>query len=216
VDLPEIMDPPCTRNNFITFTSFNNLGKFNHHVIRCWCTIMKECKDSILILKCKPFASQVIRERIYAKFAKHGIPKERLNFLLLKNSTVSHLQTYNEIDLALDTFPYAGTTTTCEALAMGVPVITLARPHHHSHSVGRTLLSKIKGLDDLIAFTQEEYIQKAVALANNKPLLLTLRKEIRERMKASSLCDGKAFSQGLEATYHDLWGKYVEKQKSAS
>jgi len=99
---------------------------------------------------------------------------------------------------------------------MGVPVITLARPHHHSHSVGRTLLSRIKGLDDLIAFTQEEYIQKAVALANNKPLLLTLRKEIRERMKASSLCDGKTFSQGLETTYLDLWGKYVEKHKSTS
>lgn len=96
---------------------------------------------------------------------------------------------------------------------MGVPVITLAKQHNHAHSVGATLLSRIKNLNDFVTWTETDYVEKAVALATNLPRLSALRRNVRTSMLKSLVCDGKSFTKGLEDTYVDLWGKYVEIQE---
>jgi predicted O-linked N-acetylglucosamine transferase (SPINDLY family) len=115
---------------------------------------------------------------------------------------------YNEMDIALDTFPYNGTTTTCDALWMGVPVIALAGQTHVSR-VGVSLLSNI-GLSETIAATTDEYISLAVALARDRDRLKTLRLGLRERMKTSPLMDADKFARDVEAAYRQMWRTWCE------
>ena len=115
----------------------------------------------------------------------------------------SHLARYGEIDIALDTFPYCGTTTTCEAMWMGVPVITLAGKIHLSR-VGVSLLSNV-GLNELIAGSTESYLDVATSLASSREKLATLRSGLRERMRASPLCDEPRFTRAFESALRDAW-----------
>ncbi|CAN6439147.1 unnamed protein product [Victoria cruziana] len=117
------------------------------------------------------------------------------------------------MDISLDTFPYAGTTTTCESLYMGVPCVTMAGSVH-AHNVGVSLLSKI-GLKNLIAKTEEEYMQLAIQLASDISALSTLRMTLREFMLKSPVCDGLKFTQGLESTYRTLWRRYCRGEMPA-
>jgi len=125
-------------------------------------------------------------------------------------TTHEHLQSYSMIDISVDTFPYAGTTTTCEALYCGVPVVTLHRVKlpNHAHNVGATLLSRIKGMQRFIATSEEDYTRIAVTAAADIPRLAELRKTLRPLMLASPLCDGKTFCRNLEETYHKLWKRF--------
>jgi protein O-GlcNAc transferase len=120
----------------------------------------------------------------------------------------AHLAYYERVDVALDPFPYNGTTTTCEALWMGVPVVTL-RGDRHAGRVGASLLTQI-GLMDLIANSVEEYLEIAVALARNPERLDYLRRSLRPRMAASPLCDGPAFARKMEATFRTMWRNWCE------
>jgi len=208
-ELPVLTEPALVRNNYITFGSFNNLAKVNNRVLHCWSEILKALPESKMLLKCKPFISSVLRDKFHKKFEKWGIDSKRIELTHLRASNSEHLSVYNDVDLSLDTFPYAGTTTTCEALVMGVPVITLVKTNHHAHNVGYTLLSRVKGLSELIAFSEEEYVQKAIALAKDTEKLKTFRKEIRDAFRASDVCNGKKFTQGLEEVYHQLWRTHV-------
>jgi len=208
-ELPALTEPALVSNGFITFGSFNNLAKVNNRVLRCWSEILKAIPDSKMLLKCKPFISTALRQKFQDKFEKWGIDSKRIELTHLRASNSEHLSVYNDVDLSLDTFPYAGTTTTCEALVMGVPVITLFKPNHHAHNVGHTLLSRVKGLKDLVAFSEEDYIQKAIALAKDKEKLKVLRKEIRDAFRASDICNGKKFANGLESVFQELWRTFV-------
>ena len=124
-----------------------------------------------------------------------------------------HLNLYNRIDIGLDTFPYNGTTTTCEALWMGVPVVTL-EGDRHAGRVGVSLLNQV-GLTELIAKTPEEYVQIAVDLAKDTYKLANLRASLRPRMAASPLCDGKGFTRTLEQAYREMWRKWCNAQVHA-
>ena len=135
-----------------------------------------------------------------------GIDRDRLDLRGWSENTQEHLQLYNEVDLALDTYPYHGTTTTCEAMWMGVPVITLAGKSHVSR-VGVSLLSVV-GLEELIAGSQTEYVGKAVALANDRSKLAQLRQNLRFQMTNSSLTDGKAIARNIEIAYRQMWLRY--------
>ena len=139
-------------------------------------------------------------------FAAHGISPERIELISIKLSFTEHLDMYNRIDIALDTFPYNGTTTTCEALWMGVPVVTLAGNTHASR-VGMSLLSNI-GLPELVAGTSEEYVSIAVNLAGDLKRLGELRGSLRDRMARSVLFDAKRFALDLENCYRTMWEQW--------
>jgi hypothetical protein len=149
----------------VTFGSCNNLAKVTPRVIAVWAAILKRVASSRLLLKSKPLADEDSRRRVEDLFAGHGIAAERLEMMGWVASA-SHLAVYGRIDIALDPFPYGGTTTTCEALWMGVPVVTLAGDRH-SGRVGLSLLGKL-GLDDLAASSPEDYVERAVALAGDR------------------------------------------------
>jgi len=124
-----------------------------------------------------------------------------------------HLNTYNDIDIALDTFPYNGTTTTCEALWMGVPVIAVAGQKHASR-VSANLLS-VLGLDDLIASDVPDYTNKALELSQNTEQLQSLRISMRERMNSSPLCNPPEFTHTVEAAYRKTWQTWCSEQATS-
>src|SRR5262249_51496636 len=134
---------------------------------------------------------------------ERGVPTERVELMAWLPGTAEHLALYHRVDIALDPFPYNGTTTTCEALWMGVPVITL-RGHRHAGRVGASLLTQV-GLTDLIANSIEEYVEIALALAGNSGRLDDLRRTLRSRMAASPLCDEGTFASKMEAAFRTMW-----------
>lgn len=145
-------------------------------------------------------------------FESRGIAAKRVDLLPLLPNTADHLRAYSLIDMALDTFPYAGTTTTCEALYMSVPVVTLRSDSNHAHNVGVSLLRAVGqgSLDFLVAQSEEEYVEIAVRLANDTALLTHLRSTLRATMLQSTLCDGPAFTADLERAYQSMWQRFEQ------
>jgi predicted O-linked N-acetylglucosamine transferase (SPINDLY family) len=203
---PDVGPLPALANGVITFGSFNNFSKVSTDILKVWSGILRELPRSRLMLKSQAFISKMVCNRVTDVFEKDGVSAERIEFMSFEPSIKMHLDLYNRIDIALDTFPYHGTTTTCEALWMGVPVITLAGNTHVSR-VGVSLLSNA-GLPELIASTSEEYIAKAVNLANAPDKLKTLRERLRQMTKNSPLTDQKRFAADLEQIYHEIWNKW--------
>jgi len=183
----------------ITFGSFNNLPKINKHVISLWSKIMKAVPDSRLLLKTNGFKVQRVREQFLAYFQDQGIDPKRIQLMKTLKSGKEHLSLYNEIDIALDTFPYNGTTTTCEALWMGVPVITLSGKHHAAR-VGESILNQT-GLKAWVTHNETDYIKKAIDLANNQDDRLHCRKHLRKWLEQSLLCKKDLFVENLEQVY---------------
>ena len=163
-----------------------------------------------MLLKCKPFASASVVAKTVQRFADAGVDASRIDCIPLLPSTAEHLAAYSQVDVTLDTFPYAGTTTTCEALYCGVPVVTLARatPNCHAHNVGKSLLTRIEGAQSLITSSEQQYITCAVQLASSLPQLQQLRASLRPAMLKSPLCDGPNFVAGLTKVYQELWQRY--------
>lgn len=206
---PDVGPLPALTNGWITFGSFNNFAKVSTDILKVWSGILRELPQSRLMLKSQAFISKMVCNRVTDVFEKDGVSAERIEFMSFEPSIKMHLDLYNRIDIALDTFPYHGTTTTCEALWMGVPVITLAGNSHVSR-VGVSLLSNV-GLPELIASTSGEYITKAVNMANDPDKLKTLRERLRQMMKNSPLTDEKLFTSYLEQIYHEIWNKWCTK-----
>ena len=200
---PPVAPAPAASTSHVTFGSFNNLAKINEEVIALWCRLLHSLPDSRLLLKNPSLSDPATADYCRARVAKHAIDTERLELLGLEATTEAHLDTYRHVDIALDTLPYNGTTTTCEALWMGVPVVTLAG-HTHAGRVGVSLLTAV-GLRDLISGDPEDYLAKAAALAENPARLTELRQSLRDTMSASPLCDGVAFARKIEAVYRDVW-----------
>ena len=200
---PLVSKLPAIEKDYLTFGSFNAFAKLNEIVLNLWGKLLSEFDHSRLFLKTRCLADPALRERVIKKFQTYGISEERIQLSAHKSSYDSHLECYHEIDIALDPFPYNGTTTTCEALMMGVPVITLEGEAHRSR-VGVSLLNQV-GLEHLIAKTPEEYLQIAHALASDLNALEELRKNLRSRMQESSLMDEVGFTKGLENAYRKMW-----------
>ena len=168
-----------------------------------WAEILRPLPDARLLLKGKPFADQVTRELFLDRFAQRGVAPKRIELMARVPNTTSHLSAYQQIDISLDPFPYNGATTTCEALWMGVPVVTLSGDRH-AGQVGASILRRLN-LDELIARDAKEYVQIAVNLANQRDHLADLRRSLRPRMTASPLCDPPAFARYIEAAYRRMW-----------
>ncbi len=203
---PFAVVPPVERNGFITFGSFNNIAKFNGPLCDLWVEILQRVPESRLRLKSKAFLDPEILLEWETRFARAGIAKERLLFMAHKPYIKDHLAVYNEVDIALDSYPYHGTTTTCEALAAGVPVVSLAGSSHVAR-VGVSLLNTV-GLADLIAERPEDYIAIAVKLAADRERLRQLRTSIGALMKTSVLGDARGFTRKLEGCYRQMVANY--------
>ena len=202
-DCPSVSPLPVLEKGQITFGSFNNLAKVSPPLVAYWSEILTAVPNSRLLLKFKSLIDPGTRDYLRGLFQEQGIGSERLELMGWAPTQSEHLSVYNQVDIALDTFPYHGTTTTCEALWMGVPVITLAGQTHVSR-VGVSLLHSV-GLEQLIAQSPQEYIQKAVELANNWGQLKQLRMSQRDRIKASPLTNAKLIVQSLENVYRTVW-----------
>jgi predicted O-linked N-acetylglucosamine transferase (SPINDLY family) len=203
-DAPEI-EPGTCADSGVTFGSFNNLSKLSPDVIACWSQLLKEVPDSRLLLKARLLDDPFVQERILKQFDHHGINHERITLL---PHTLSHMADYGRVDIALDTFPRTGGVTTADALWMGVPVITLAGQRYIERQ-GASILKAI-GLEELIASTLEDYLAKAVVLANDPVRRIELYTSLRERMANSQLCDGRNLSQELEDAYRKMWHAWCE------
>jgi len=181
-------DPPCLKEKNITFGSFNNFNKINDQVISVWSQILLKVKNSKLILK-----SSLKMDKSFLKkeFEKYGVI-DSIKFLE-KRKLESHYNLYKNIDIALDTFPYNGVTTTFEALAMGVPVITM-KGYNFNSRCGESIIKNL-GVEELIANNEDDYILKAQKIANDKDKLLELRKNIFKISHETPLFDTKQFSQ---------------------
>jgi len=204
--VPEVGPLPALQDGNVTFGSFNILPKMTPAVVTLWSAILTAVPGSCLMLKNNSVADSATREDVYERFTAHGIARERLQLLGRQATLAEHMATYNGIDIALDPFPYNGTTTSCEALWMGVPVVTLAG-QAHAGRVGVSILAQI-GLPECIASTPEEYLAITTRLANDREKLKRLRSELRGRMKGSALCDAAGFTRSLETAYRDMWREW--------
>jgi predicted O-linked N-acetylglucosamine transferase (SPINDLY family) len=201
---PDLVDPPAMRTGFVTFGSFNKAAKAGVETIALWAKVLAAVPRSRLMLKSRGLGDRGSRQRLINGFASHGIAAERLELVEANLSLREHLAAYGEVDIALDTFPYHGTTTTCEALWMGVPVISRIGQTHVSR-VGLTLLAAV-GLQALTASDDEGYVQAATRLAADVPRITELRRGLRARMETSPLLDSVRLTKSLEQT---LWQAFA-------
>lgn len=207
-DLPPVAAPPCLNNGYVTFGSFNNLPKLNDDLIRVWSTILHRVAGSRMLLKSLGFSFAAPRQQALAAFHRHGIGAERVEFLGHTPGKKEHLAAYGRIDISLDSFPYHGTTTTCESLIMGVPVITRAGRDHRSR-VGASLLGAL-ALDSLVSSDENAYIDAATGLAGDGGKLTALRERLRERMQSSALMDASRFTRDLESELLTTWARWCK------
>ncbi|WP_200157711.1 O-linked N-acetylglucosamine transferase, SPINDLY family protein [Allochromatium vinosum] len=195
--------PPCLEASHITFGSFNNLSKITPATLDLWVEVMRAVPNARLLLKSHTASDIQVWNRLVASFESAGIAPERLEFLPRAPSYTEHLEQYSRLDIALDTYPYHGTTTTCEALFMGVPVVTLAGDRHAAR-VGVSLLTQA-GLPEFIADSNADFVTIAVRLAESPARLAELRAGLRERLECSPLRDEVGFTRTLEAVLRRMW-----------
>lgn len=205
-DSPQVVEPPCASNGYVTFASFNNVAKLTLQTLTLWAQVLNAVPTAKLLIKAMGLSSVQTREQVLERFVACGIAGERLEILGPDGTFTAHMGRYNQADIGLDVFPYNGATTTCEALWMGVPVVTLAGKTHVSR-VGASILHH-SGLDELVAATPEEFVAKAVALASDIEHLKTLRAGMRARLLASPLCDARRITGEIEHAYRWMWAKH--------
>ncbi len=208
---PPIGPSPCVANGYITFGSFNNIAKVNDHTLALWAEAMNAVPASRLLLKSAAMTQVANRENIERFMAERGIAAERLTLQPWVASKSSHLETYNEVDIALDPYPYTGATTTCEALWMGVPVVTL-RGRTHTSRVGASILQGI-GKPEWIAETDADYVSIADRLAADVAGLARWRMRARAHLADSELFDEAGFTHDFETLLQQAWalaGKHSE------
>jgi predicted O-linked N-acetylglucosamine transferase (SPINDLY family) len=179
-----------------TFGSLNNLMKINDHALSLWKRVLDAVPGSVLLFKTLALRDAQTRDELRARCERLGFDPARLKIETPPDGLHAHLDCYNRIDVALDTFPYNGTTTTTESFLMGVPVVAM-RGRVHAARVSISLLENV-GLGELLADTDHEYVQIAAALALDAPRLATLRTGLRARFLASPLGDTAAYAQRLE------------------
>jgi predicted O-linked N-acetylglucosamine transferase (SPINDLY family) len=206
-DAPPVRASDIPRSaSHITFGSFNAGRKLSGPLLDLWAHILKAVPGSRLLLKASDFNDPAMATRLHARLGEHGIGEECVEILQATKEMAEHLSLYERVDIGLDPLPYNGTTTTCEALWMGVPVITLAG-NRHAGRVGVSLLTNV-GLPELIARNENEYLDIAVKLAADPARLEDYRASLRRRLAASPLCDGPGFSRRFEGALRAAWKQY--------
>lgn len=198
---PDCAPPPCLENHYITFGNTRNLNTYNDQVIETWSRVLKRVPNSRF--KIVRFGLSGFEERLYAWFEEYGVSRDRI----ILDAEYS-LEKYNTMDIILDCFPFTGCTTTCDAICMGLPTVTL---------IGETICNRTTpmfnqyvGLSDLIAETRDDFVDKAVNLAQSPGRLQECRHSLRARFLNSPLCDYVTYTRGLESAYSKMWEKRWE------
>jgi len=204
--LPEIQESDPDRP--FTLGSFNNLKKLSNPTINLWSAILNQRPQTKLLIKSSKLANDELCAELIERFAKNNIDPSRLDLRAFAPTTHDHLNTYNHLDLALDTFPYTGTTTTCEALIMGVPTLTLLGQTH----AGRVSASLLTATNQthMIAQSESEYINKALTQIDQGPLNQSARQNLRTQTLNSPLCDQAPYTNKVEHAYRTLWTQWCE------
>ncbi len=192
----EVASPPCLQKNFVTFGSFNQFSKMTDSMLSAWKKILDAVPNSRLIIKNYIFSTESGRDFARGRLRSVGIDTSRVE---LRGFTTEYLREYGDVDIALDTFPYTGGVTTCEALYMGVPVVSLYGSRHGTR-FGLSILKNI-GIEELAVNSYDEYINLAVALSGDWELLKILRRTLRGMMKKSPLMDSANYIREVEAAF---------------
>jgi protein O-GlcNAc transferase len=197
-----ITGSPAQSKGYITFGCFNYPAKLNDTVISCWADILNAVPDSVLLLKYRNFDHDPEREAFRQRFHMRGIDPGRLRFAGA-SSRDEYLEAYREVDFCLDPFPFPGLTTTCEALWMGVPTLTL-KMSRGMYGHNGELVMKSVGLDDWVVESFQEYRERAVSLASNPDWLAVLRMNLRQALLSSPLCAAERFARNLEDAFQGM------------
>jgi protein O-GlcNAc transferase len=205
-DAPEVGALPAKSGAGITFGCLNNFCKVTERTLRLWGRLLSELPGSRLILHCNEGSH---RERVLKLMGDGGVSPDRISFVG-KLPMMEYFNTYNAIDIALDTHPFSGGTTTCDALWMGVPVITLPGETGVSRATF-SILSNV-GLAELAADSDDAYVKVAMDLARDLIRLETLRTSLRQRMQASVLLNGPRYARNMEQVYRIMWRKWCRRQ----
>jgi protein O-GlcNAc transferase len=206
---PPVADSPCLKNGVITFGSLHTLSRLNKKVIELWSRALAGVSGSRLVIFRNTLNDEIIK-RISEWFSENNIDLRRVVFQR-DVPPEGHLSVYQSIDIALDTFPWSGHTTACESLWMGVPVISL----RGDRAAGRMVASILThvGMQDWMAETPEQYIELVRHFSIDKDKLAGIRKSLRDKVKSSALCDGKACTSEVEMKLREMWVKWCGDQK---
>lgn len=202
----KINELPALKNNFITFGSINKLNKINDEVISLWSKVLLSISNSKLLLRNKNFADKKVTEDMYKRFEKQDINRKRLILLGGSKTRKEILETYNKIDIALDTFPFQGNTTTCEAVWMGVPVLTLKGNRYLFH-FGESINVNLD-MKEWVAKNYQEYISKALKFTSNLDQLSKIRKNLRKIALNSPVFDAPRFANHFSNMFWEIWKKF--------
>ncbi|MBR1553259.1 MAG: hypothetical protein IJ631_04520 [Schwartzia sp.] len=196
-------EPPAQKNGFVTFGSFNNFAKVSRETLVLWRSVLEAVPRSKLVIKGKIASVPDGEEEAMARLAAVGIDLSRVE---LRPYSPDYLEQYRDVDIALDTTPFTGGLTTCEALVMGVPVISL-KGKTHAARMGTSILENA-GLPELVASNGMEYVKKAARIAASLPILVKFHGGLREVVRGSRLMDAKRYMHSVETMYRELWREY--------
>ena len=200
--------PPSVKNGFVTFGSFNNASKISRACVRTWSAILREVPGSRMILKHLAFAQPESVAHVRAWFEADGVAADRLEFRHMTKDWREGFQSQADTDIALDAYPYNGATTTCETLAVGVPVVAL-RGRHHAGRVSASLLTAL-GEASLVAESEADYVRIATSLARDPERLAQLRGSLAQRWAASTVGSPERLAQELETAYREAFRRTLD------
>ena len=211
--IPEPGPAPFLSNGHLTFGSFNNLDKISTPVLNLWAAILANLRNARLIMKTKSLSQPAVRERVLGHFTAAGIECERIELIEWSATLREHFETYRRVDVALDPFPYNGTTTTCESLVMGVPVIAMIGERHAAR-VSHSILARLK-MEALCAPDADGYLARALALAAKPGVIASTRASLRQRLARSPLLAAAAYTASLEQAFREMWRRWCASSGAA-
>ena len=210
-DLPPIDYATKKDNLLFSYGSFNNFRKISDDTVEVWSKIIKDSNSQIYLKNPQENASLDLKENIIKKFTDRGVKKNKIIFLETKKNTYEHLDLYNKIDLALDTFPYPGVTTSFEAFLMGVPVLTM-KGHNFNSRCGESININLQ-MENFIAKDKDEYFKKATSLRDKAEYLKKIRYTLRKKALTSPLFDGESFTKDFTEILKKVYEKHLDINK---